>query len=121
MNENGLSRRSFLSMTLGCLSVGCASFLLSCQKKTEAERQGATEMAKGESAAGGPCADVSGLTEQEKQTRVSNAYVGKSTTEGKFCSNCSLFIEGRPCGTCSLVKGPINPDGYCTAWVAKAT
>ena len=122
MNENRLSRRSFLGMTLlGCLSLGGVSFLASCQNKTEAERQGATGIAKGEAAAGDPCADVSGLTEQERQTRVSNGYVGKSTVEGKLCSNCSLFITGKPCGTCSLVKGPINVDGYCTAWIARAS
>jgi len=104
MNENRLSRRSFLGMTLlGCLSLGGVSFLASCQNKTD------------------PCADVSGLTEQERQTRVSNGYVGKSTVEGKLCSNCSLFITGKPCGTCSLVKGPINVDGYCTAWIARAS
>jgi len=106
---------------LGCLSLGGVSFLASCQKKTEVERQGAAGMAKGEAAAADSCANVSSLNEQEKQTRVSNGYVGKSVIEGKRCSNCSLFIPGKPCGTCSIVKGPINPDGYCTVWVARAT
>ncbi|RJQ22614.1 MAG: hypothetical protein C4560_02175 [Nitrospiraceae bacterium] len=122
MNENRLSRRTFLGLTLlGCLSLGGVSFLASCQKKPDAEKQGAEGMAKGGPAAGDPCADISGLTEQEKQTRVANSYVGKSTIEGKQCSNCNLFSSGTPCGTCSLVRGPINPDGYCNAWVARKT
>lgn len=121
MNENRLSRRSFLRLTLlGCLSLGGVSFLPSCQKKPEAARQAAAEgMAKGESSAGDPCSDISGLTEQEKQTRVANSYVGKSTTEDKECDDCRFYSKGEPCGTCELVKGPINPGGYCTAWASR--
>ena len=122
MGEDGLTRRSFLSMTLlGCLSLGGGSFIVSCQKKTEAERQGASGTEKAKPASGDPCIDVSGLTEQEKQTRVTNAYVGKSTIKGKECDDCRLFRTGDPCGTCELVKGPINPHGYCTEWVARTT
>jgi hypothetical protein len=105
---------------LGCLSLGCVSFLAACQKKPEAEKQEATGMAESKPA-GDPCADISGLTEQEKQTRVANAYVEKSMVEGKYCSNCSFFVSGGPCGTCEIVKGPIKPEGYCTAWTAKKT
>lgn len=120
MSENGLSRRRFLGMTLlGCLSLGSISFLASCQRKPKAEKQGTAEMTGGKPAAGDPCNDVSGLSEPERQTRVANQYVGKSAVEGKLCSNCRFFVRGETCGTCEIVKGPINPNGYCTAWAAK--
>lgn len=125
MDTNELSRRSFLSITLlGCLSLGGISFLASCKNKPETAKQGAEEMAKGDPAAGDLCTDVSGLTGQERQTRVTFEYAGKSPVEGKDCDDCRFFVQPAPegpCGTCEIVKGPINPDGYCTAWVARKT
>jgi hypothetical protein len=121
MDNKELSRRSFLSLTLmGCLSLSAVSFLASCKKKPEMEQK--EPAMEGKSAAGEPCTDISGLTDQEKQTRIVNNYVDDSTIEGKECDGCSFFIKpasGNPCGTCQIVKGPIDPDGYCTAWVAK--
>jgi len=122
MDNKELSRRSFLSLTLtGCLSLSAISFLASCKKKPEMEQK-EHEMAESKSASGEPCTDISGLTDEEKQTRIVNHYVDDSTIEGKECDGCSFFIKpalGEPCGTCQIVKGPIDPDGYCTAWVAK--
>jgi hypothetical protein len=36
---------------------------------------------------------------------------------GKKCSGCTLFKA--PAG-CLVVKGKISPNGYCTAYAAKA-
>jgi len=119
MDDKELSRRSFLSLTLmGCLSLSTISLLASCKKKPEMEKQKEAETAEGKE----PCTDISGPTDQEKQTRTVNHYVDDSTIEGKECEGCSFFIKpafGDPCGTCQIVKGPIDPDGYCNAWVAK--
>jgi hypothetical protein len=108
-------------MTLmGCLSVCGISLLASCQKKPEMEKQKEAEMAEGKSSSAESCTDISGLTDEEKKTRIANHYVDDSTMEGKECDNCSFFsqpVAGNPCGTCQIVKGPIDPDGYCTAWV----
>ena len=40
----------------------------------------------------------------------------------KDCANCVQYVEAAPntCGGCKLVKGPINPKGYCLSWAAKA-
>jgi hypothetical protein len=41
----------------------------------------------------------------------------------KKCSNCNLFIPGKTSkadGTCQLVEGSINPEGYCALYIKKA-
>jgi len=117
-----VSRRSFLSATLlGFLSLGSISFLSSCKNTPETAKQEAAEMEKGHLAAGDPCTDVSGLTEQERQTRITFKYVGKSPDAERDCDDCRFFTQpsGGPCGTCEIVRGPINPDGTCTAWSAR--
>ncbi len=36
------------------------------------------------------------------------------------CRDCKFFTAGAEgqCGTCSLVPGPIHPDGRCNLWAA---
>lgn len=69
-----------------------------------------------------PCIDLSGLSQGDIQTRTQFGYKGQTPDEDKFCSNC---LHWQPptgdgsCGTCDLVKGPINPNGYCTQWMQK--
>lgn len=81
--------------------------------------------AVGCNAAGGAkelnCTDTAGLSEAEKTQRQAVKYVDKSELAEKNCSNCQLFepAEGK-CGACKVVKGPINPKGYCITWAAKA-
>jgi hypothetical protein len=39
------------------------------------------------------------------------------------CSDCSLFIPGKSMsvnGECKLISGSISPNGWCTAFTAKA-
>ena len=41
---------------------------------------------------------------------------------GKTCTNCQQFVPApaaNACGTCKILKGPINPKGYCKSYVAK--
>lgn len=69
------------------------------------------------------CTDTMSLSPADAQVRVSLAYVDNSVEAGKSCSNCQQFIPAAPdaCGTCKIVKGPINPKGYCKSYVAKPT
>lgn len=42
--------------------------------------------------------------------------------EGRHCANCVAYTappSGQPFGTCSIVAGPISPDGWCMAFTAK--
>jgi hypothetical protein len=86
---------------------------------------GATAAAcnKSPSAAALACTDTSGLSPTDATVRTSLGYVDHSTEPGKMCSSCQQFIPAAPnaCGTCKVVKGPINPQGYCKSFVAKPT
>ncbi len=100
-----LNRRQFLEravvlgvgMSAGALLMGCKGGSLSCD-------------------------DTTGLSMADRQTRTSMAYVEATADPAKNCANCSLYTaagEGE-CGSCSVVKGPINPNGYCNVWAAIA-
>jgi hypothetical protein len=67
------------------------------------------------------CVDTTSLSSADAQTRVTLAYVDNSVEPGKMCSACQQFVPAAPdvCGTCKVVKGPINPKGYCKSFVAK--
>jgi hypothetical protein len=70
------------------------------------------------------CTDTSGLPPADLQIRETVlGYVDVSTTPGKNCLNCQQFLPGLPnaCGTCKIVKGPINPAGNCKSFLAKPT
>ena len=68
------------------------------------------------------CTDTSSLTPPEQATRSNLAYVDASPHgAAKNCLNCNFYeaaAEGQ-CGGCTLVKGPINPQGYCNSWAEK--
>lgn len=69
-----------------------------------------------------PCSDLSGLSQADIQTRKQFEYVVPTPDKNKTCFNCTHFhppLQGKACGTCELVKGPINANGYCTQWFKK--
>jgi hypothetical protein len=54
--------------------------------------------------------------------RQSLGYVEQSVAPEHWCHNCAFWqapAEGTPCGGCTLIQGPINPDGWCRSWAAK--
>jgi hypothetical protein len=68
------------------------------------------------------CTDTSGLAPGDVAVRTSLGYVDASVEPGKACSKCQQFVpsaSANACGTCKVVKGPINPSGYCKSFVAK--
>ena len=67
------------------------------------------------------CTDTMSLSAADAQTRVALQYVDHSVEPGKMCSGCAQFIPAAPdaCGSCKVVKGPINPKGYCKSFIAK--
>jgi hypothetical protein len=68
------------------------------------------------------CTDTSALSPADLAVRTSLAYVDTSVQVGKTCSNCQQFVPtaaANACGTCKVVKGPINPNGNCKAYVAR--
>lgn len=67
------------------------------------------------------CDQTSGLSAAQLAARTSQEYVDHSTTPNQKCDNCSFFTAGQPnaCGTCTLIAGPIHPDGHCKLWQAR--
>lgn len=119
MNDK-LNRREFLQRLslLGLAAVGAGSLLNACGKKEESAPQtGAPAMQEAD-----PCADLTGIADDQKQLRVTFEYVAKSPDPEKHCSNCGFWVEpqaGSPCGGCKLFQGPVNPAGHCKSWVVK--
>jgi hypothetical protein len=103
--DDKLSRRALLERgaAIGVMAVVGAA---ACGKKT----------------ANANCTDISGLPPADVQVRTTVAYTDVSIEAGKLCSGCQQFIPpptDAPCGTCKVVKGPINPKGMCKLFVAK--
>lgn len=124
MKDDKLTRRQFVQTAAagaGFLTLG--ALLAGCDKGGGDAAGGAAggEAPKGEApSAALDCTDVSGLSEADKKTRDAFKYVEKSPDPKKLCSNCQLYLQpegGSGCGGCTIVKGPINPDGYCASWV----
>ncbi|MDP9035309.1 MAG: high-potential iron-sulfur protein [Myxococcota bacterium] len=67
------------------------------------------------------CNDTSALSPPEMTVRTVLAYVDTSPEQGKNCSNCQQFLPAAPgmCGACKVLKGPVNPTGYCKSFVAR--
>jgi hypothetical protein len=68
------------------------------------------------------CTDTFGLSPSDLSARTALAYVDNSVEPGKTCTRCRQFIPntvGNTCGTCRVVKGPINPNGTCKSFLAK--
>lgn len=124
--DNKLSRRKFIenavlgagaTLTMGYLIAGC--------KPSEQAGGAAPEKGAAPAKAGGEfsCDDVTGLSDADKATRTSLQYVDKTPDPAKPCDGCALYTQsaaGAQCGGCTVVKGPIHPKGYCSAWAPKA-
>jgi hypothetical protein len=105
--RNALSRRQLLH---GGVKIGLAIFganmVAACGKKTL------------------KCNDTIGLAPDDVKTREQTyAYQDASPDPRKTCSGCQQFQappQANSCGTCKLLKGPVNPNGYCKSWAAKS-
>ena len=114
-----ISRKDFIKNIFfsGTILFGVSTLLAACsteQKKPASENSGQSSS--------DPCNDVSDLSDADLATRKQYNYTGQTPNQDKFCSNCLHWHPATgsgPCGTCELVKGPINPNGYCDQWMEK--
>ena len=63
-------------------------------------------------------------TATDVQMRETLQYVEATADPAKTCDNCQLYVAaeaGAACGGCQIIKGPINPKGYCASWAAKVS
>jgi hypothetical protein len=105
MREQQLTRRTVLRLFV--VAPVAASVISACGKKNEPDS----------------CQDVSGLSESEKTGRSAMQYTDKTPQNDKRCEICNFWqppSDPAQCGGCQLVKGPIHPKGYCTAFAPKA-
>ncbi len=105
MKDGTFSRREILRSSVHLLIIGSVPMVLGGCSKTPLE-----------------CTDTSALSTADRQLRESLKYQDQSPIgKDKSCLNCEFFKPGsrNECGTCTLVKGPINPAGYCNSWAAK--
>jgi hypothetical protein len=68
------------------------------------------------------CEDTGGLSADDLRTRTEiAAYTEQTQDPSKHCRDCVQFNPGGQdaCGTCKVVKGPINPNGSCKLFVKK--
>ena len=122
-----LSRRNFLQRVslmggVGVVLAGCGGS--SDDSMPAEEVMPVEEAGEGASMAeeGFSCMDTSGMAEADITMRNMLQYTDVSETEGQDCKNCQLYVmpvEGQNCGTCTTVKGPIHPGGWCTIWAAQ--
>jgi High potential iron-sulfur protein len=97
-------RDAFKKITAVSLAVVSPGLWLGCSKSTN-------------------CTDESGLSPDELKARNETAQYTEQTMDAtKHCSLCALFVPPAQagCGACKVLKGPINPNGYCKLFVAKA-
>jgi hypothetical protein len=61
------------------------------------------------------------LPASDAQMRTTLSYLDVSIETGKSCVGCQQFVPGPAgaCGTCKVLKGSINPAGYCKSFLAK--
>jgi hypothetical protein len=68
------------------------------------------------------CTDVSGLSPDDAAARTALGYVEPATNLTRACSSCQQYLgppDGRGCGSCKVLKGPVHPAGTCKAFAAK--
>jgi len=66
-----------------------------------------------------PCTNLFDLNDTELKTRRQLGYVNQSSFSDRTCLNCKLFIktdQSLSCGSCLVIKGPVEDSGYCTVW-----
>lgn len=119
MNNDSLNRKDFFKKVslFGIGALGATTLLKACGGGDDAP-------APTMDSAGAPSADpcgTEGLSESEIAGRDALNYIGQTEIPEQRCDNCALWIApeaGSPCGGCAIMAGPINPAGWCTAWVA---
>jgi hypothetical protein len=124
MAPEGTSRRAFLRrMAALGLMAGVAPQVIACGGGDSGGDAGSGAGDTGADAGGAAsdlnCDDPATLNDVDVSTRTALGYVETSTTDGQHCTNCMQFepAEGGGCGTCKVVPGTINPNGWCSVWV----
>jgi hypothetical protein len=119
-------RHSLKVLGFGVLGAAGLVNLAACSKKESAggaEGEGGAKKApaKQAEAAGAEGCDAT-FDAASTQMRTALQYKEVSDQEGKYCANCAQFKPGAygDCGGCVLFTGPVQNNGHCLSWAAKA-
>jgi hypothetical protein len=100
---NSISRRSLLTGSLQLTLLGTVGVIAAGCQKTPAV----------------VCANPDSLRDAEMSLRQSLHYTELSPRSEQVCARCGFFeASAGACGTCKLLKGPVNPKGHCDSWNA---
>ncbi len=122
MTKRSLTRRELIEKAaIAGVAIGLGGLIIGCEsdKKPVAAPTPTDKKPADAKPAANACDDVSSLSEAEKKGREGLKYASVSPKPEQDCANCNFYKTGSPCGTCTLVKGPIAEKGWCSAWVKK--
>lgn len=105
MGENRIGRREMLKRTvhLSVLAGAAPALLSAC---------GGGELT---------CDDDSALSAADRTARQGAHYVDRAPDPSRACERCNFYQAGaaNQCATCTVVRGPIHPQGTCQLWAAR--
>lgn len=134
MAKEEMTRKEFFKrLTLLSTSVsGSVLFLSACgspgRKRTDhleempdSARYNSSEMTNINETRPEACNNITELTANQKSVRSAQQFTVNTPFKKRYCSNCLYFKapdsrSGSPCGSCTIVPGPIDPGGYCKSW-----
>ncbi len=106
MSEKGLSRRELIKrgVVLSVVASAPAALFTGC---------GSGELR---------CNDESALSTAERDARHGAGYAERAADRARACSGCNFYqaAGANACGSCTVVRGPIHPEGSCNLFVARA-
>lgn len=109
------TRRHFIrnAIGIGGLLFGGTFFIGSCGSGEKSGKEKDSEKSHKPTS----CKDLTGVSKEEIEKRQRLGYVDETPIPDNECGNCKLYLppgEGETCGGCSLFKGPVEENGYCT-------
>lgn len=126
MTKRSLTRRELIGKAaVAGVAIGLGGLIIGCESEKKPAAAPTPPKADKKPAApakpaGNACDDVSKLTDAEKSGRTGLKYTSVTPKPDQDCANCNFYKDASPCGTCTLIKGPIAAKGWCSAWVKKA-
>ena len=110
-------RRIFMKHA-GLCGMGAALYLAGCGGDSEpAAKDTAKAVAARMNAE--TCTDLSELTSGQIKIRDTFGYVDRSDDADMICRTCEFWkapAAGVLCGGCTLMAGPIHPEGFCDSY-----
>jgi len=69
------------------------------------------------------CIDLTGVGADDVTARNAVTYMDRARDKTKTCESCVQYVAPTAdgtCASCKVLKGPIHPDGYCSAYAKKS-